>query len=61
MYDLVKDYYGKQLKGTADLRTSACCDASQMPDWFGVLLKRTAAPLGASMLAQPPLTRQISA
>jgi arsenite methyltransferase len=40
MYDLVKDYYGKQLKGTADLRTSACCDASQMPDWLKPLLAR---------------------
>jgi arsenite methyltransferase len=40
MYDLVKDYYGNQLKGTADLRTSACCDASQMPDWLKPLLAR---------------------
>jgi SAM-dependent methyltransferase len=40
MYDVVKDYYGNQLKGTADLRTSACCDASQMPDWLKPLLAR---------------------
>lgn len=40
MYDLVKDYYGNQLRGTADLRTSACCDASQMPDWLKPLLAR---------------------
>ena len=32
MHELVKDYYGKQLAGTADLRTSACCDASAVPD-----------------------------
>jgi SAM-dependent methyltransferase len=40
MLDIVKDYYGKQLKGTDDLRTSACCDASQMPDWLKPLLAR---------------------
>jgi arsenite methyltransferase len=40
MHELVKDYYGRQLQGTADLRTSACCDASQMPDWLKPLLAR---------------------
>lgn len=40
MHELVKDYYGNQLKGTADLRTSACCDASQMPAWMKPLLAR---------------------
>ncbi|HBU29527.1 MAG: methyltransferase type 11 [Thiobacillus sp. GWE1_62_9] len=40
MHELVKDYYGNQLKGTADLRTSACCDASQMPAWLKPLLAR---------------------
>jgi SAM-dependent methyltransferase len=40
MHELVKDYYGKQLKTTADLRTSACCDASQMPGWLKPLLER---------------------
>ncbi len=40
MHELVKDYYGNQLKGSADLRTSACCDASQMPDWMKPLLAR---------------------
>ncbi len=40
MYEVVKDYYGNQLKGSADLRTSACCDASQMPDWLKPLLAR---------------------
>lgn len=40
MHEVVKDYYGNQLKGTADLRTSACCDASQMPDWLKPLLAR---------------------
>ena len=38
MYDIVQDYYGKQLQGTADLKTSACCDASAMPAWLKPLL-----------------------
>ncbi len=40
MHDLVKDYYANQLKSSADLRTSACCDASRMPDWLKPLLAR---------------------
>jgi arsenite methyltransferase len=31
MHELVKDYYGKQLSGSAGLKTSACCDASSVP------------------------------
>ncbi len=40
MHELVKDYYGRQLQGTADLRTTACCDASRMPEWLKPLLAR---------------------
>jgi SAM-dependent methyltransferase len=40
VYDVVKDYYGRQLQGTADLKTSACCDASAMPQWLKPLLSR---------------------
>lgn len=40
MYDVVQDYYGRQLQGTADLKTSACCDASLMPEWLKPLLAR---------------------
>lgn len=40
MYDIVKDYYGKQLQSSADLKTSACCDASAMPEWLKPLLSR---------------------
>ncbi len=40
MYDIVQDYYGRQLQGTADLKTSACCDASLMPEWLKPLLAR---------------------
>ncbi|MBL8510042.1 MAG: methyltransferase domain-containing protein, partial [Betaproteobacteria bacterium] len=38
MYDVVKDYYGKQLQSSDDLKTSACCDISQVPDWLKPLL-----------------------
>lgn len=40
MYDVVQDYYGRQLQGTADLKTSACCDVSLMPEWLKPLLAR---------------------
>lgn len=29
--EVVKDYYGKTLKGTKDLKTSACCDCESLP------------------------------
>lgn len=40
MHELVKDYYGSQLQSSDDLRTTACCDASQMPAWLKPLLSR---------------------
>lgn len=40
MHELVQDYYGRQLQDSADLKTSACCDASQMPEWLKPLLAR---------------------
>ena len=39
-YDVVTDYYGRQLQSTADLKTSACCDVSNMPEWLKPLLAR---------------------
>ena len=39
-HQLVADYYGRQLQGTADLKTSACCDMSAMPAWLKPLLAR---------------------
>lgn len=33
-YDVVTDYYGRQLQATTDLKTSACCDISAMPGWL---------------------------
>lgn len=38
MQEIVKDYYGKQLQNSDDLKTSACCDASQVPAWLKPLL-----------------------
>lgn len=40
MHDIVQDYYGKQLRTSADLKTSACCDASATPDWLKPMLAR---------------------
>jgi SAM-dependent methyltransferase len=40
MHDLVKDYYGRQLTSSEDLKTSACCDPSQLPAWLKPLLAR---------------------
>lgn len=38
MHELVQDYYGKQLTDSSDLKTSACCDISQIPVWLKPLL-----------------------
>lgn len=40
MHELVQDYYGKQLQHSGDLKTSACCDVSAMPEWLKPLLAR---------------------
>lgn len=40
MHDIVQDYYGRQLKSTADLKTTACCDISMVPEWLKPLLAR---------------------
>lgn len=38
MHDIVQDYYGKHLQHSADLKTSACCDISAVPEWLKPLL-----------------------
>ncbi len=38
--EIVKDYYGQQLQGSDDLKTSACCDISQVPGWLKMLLAK---------------------
>ncbi len=40
MHDLVKNYYGRTLQSSSDLRTSACCDPSIVPAWLKPLLSR---------------------
>lgn len=40
MHDIVQDYYGRQLQHSDDLKTSACCDISQVPAWLKPLLAR---------------------
>ena len=40
MYDIVQDYYGRQLQSTNDLKTSACCDISATPEWLKPLLSK---------------------
>ena len=40
MHEIVKDYYGKQLQTSDDLKTTACCDASSVPDWLKPLLAK---------------------
>ncbi len=60
MHDIVKDYYGRQLQGTADLRTTVCCDASQTPEWHKPLLARihpevTARYYGCGLVCPPLL------
>lgn len=38
MRDIVQDYYGKQLQSSDDLKTSACCDISALPNWLKPLI-----------------------
>ena len=40
MHEIVQDYYGRQLRTSSDLKTNACCDISQVPDWLKPLLSR---------------------
>jgi arsenite methyltransferase len=36
--EVVKDYYGKHLKSSKDLKTSACCDCAELPPHLQPLL-----------------------
>jgi arsenite methyltransferase len=40
MHEIVQDYYGQQLQTSSDLKTSACCDISDMPEWLKPLISR---------------------
>lgn len=37
-HDIVKEYYGKQLQSSTDLKTDACCDIYSLPEWLKPLL-----------------------
>lgn len=38
VHEQVQHYYGQELQTSADLKTSACCDPSAMPEWLKPLL-----------------------
>lgn len=40
MYDTVKDYYGKALQGSEDLKTDACCTLDSMPNHLKPILAK---------------------
>ncbi len=40
MLESVQNYYGKVLQNSSDLKTSACCDVSNMPEWLKPLLAK---------------------
>ena len=46
--EVVKDYYGKLLKSSKDLKTSACCDGAELPPHLQ--------PLLASQRSSPNIT-----
>ncbi|MFZ9228524.1 MAG: methyltransferase domain-containing protein [Prochlorococcaceae cyanobacterium] len=56
----VRQYYGSTLSGSADLRTSACCDATSVPEPLKPLLARihpevSARYYGCGLVAPPVL------
>ena len=40
MHEQVQDYYGRQLTSSDDLKTDACCDLDQVPNWLKPLLAK---------------------
>lgn len=60
MHEHVKDYYGQQLRSSADLKTTACCDIGALPEWFKPILARihpevTARYYGCGLVCPPLL------
>jgi len=55
----VQDYYGKQLQGSADLKTNACCDPALMPEYIKPILAKIHAEVDSRYygcgLVIPPL------
>lgn len=63
MHELVQDYYGRTLQSSADLRTSACCDASAPPPALRPVLGRIhpevlARYYGCGLVSPPLLDRK---
>ncbi len=40
MLETVKEYYGRTLQSTRDLKTTACCELGEVPAWLAPLLGR---------------------
>ena len=40
MHEVVKEYYGKTLGGSDDLKTDACCTTEAMPDYLKPVLAK---------------------
>ncbi len=40
MHEVVKEYYGKTLGGSDDLKTDACCTTDAMPDYLKAVLAK---------------------
>ena len=49
--EVVKDYYGKLLKSSKDLKTSACCDGAALPPHLQALLANVHPRLPPSITA----------
>ena len=47
MHESVQNYYGKVLQTSADLKTSACCDAASVPAWLKPLLSNVHAEVSS--------------
>ena len=57
--EVVKDYYGKVLKSSEDLKTSACCDGGGLPSHLEALLANVheevrAKYYGCGLVVPPP-------
>ena len=60
MHELVREYYGHALQSSQDLKTSACCDAADVPAWLKPVLANvhpevTARYYGCGLVCPPLL------
>ncbi|CAF1670022.1 unnamed protein product, partial [Adineta ricciae] len=40
IHENVQDYYGRQLKTSADLKTDACCSKARVPKFISTILEK---------------------